>query len=134
MPKRRSIGDIAIGIKKLRVIEYVETLRSELNFNALPCLKGLVNRQVQIRHPWAAAYGARGVADLAQGRIDERRRIEEVAAGFLRIEPPEGRDRAGLAGGFVVEAAHQLLIAAGGQANWKSRLQCENAGEGPSVG
>ncbi len=72
LSERSSICDVAIGIKELCVIEHVENLGAEFKLHVLPQRYNFVNTQVQIRRAWAAADGARRIADLAQGSIDKR--------------------------------------------------------------
>src|ERR1019366_8428750 len=133
LSKGCSVRDVPIRIQELGVIEQVENLASELQAGALTHRDNFVNGKVQIGRAPAAAEGARRIADLAQGSIDERGRIEVVAPGFWRIETPEGRNLVWFAGCLEVGTAHQLPIAAGSQTNRKARLQCANAAEGPSI-
>jgi hypothetical protein len=65
LSKGTSIGDVPIGVKELCVVEYVESFGTKLKFHALSHRHEFVNSQVQISRAWAAAYGARRVADLA---------------------------------------------------------------------
>ncbi len=129
----RSSCDVPGWVKKLRVIKQIEELGAKFQICSLAQRYSFVESEIEVDNARAAAHGARRIADLAQGAVNERLGIEIVAAGCPWIQSAEWRDLVWLAGRFEIEAAHQLLIPGRRNPDWKSGLQRRDARHGPPV-
>jgi hypothetical protein len=72
LSKGRSVRDIPVGAKELRVVEHVENLGTQLKIHALSQRNNFVNREVQVRRARAAANGAPRIANLSEGSFSKR--------------------------------------------------------------
>jgi hypothetical protein len=104
-----AIGNVAVWIVELRVVENVKELGAELRIPALAEFCVFRDRHVPVHDAGAAAYGALRVADRSERDIVGENRtivvIEVIATILPRIERNEFPDLVRLAYGFEVEAA-----------------------------
>ena len=77
-PEVRPVGGVAVWLRKLRVIESVEKIRSELQFKPFADGRYFHNGEVPVVNSRPAANGPRGVTDGARRHsvFGERVRIE----------------------------------------------------------
>ena len=106
-----SVGDVAVRIVKLRMVEDIEDLSSKFEVSPLVNRDVLHYNEIGIADSRPATDAARGIADSSKRARDKDRAIVEVVA-LIALRPLVGKfgDLIGLARVFEIGTVHQLKI------------------------
>ena len=128
-----SVRNVAVGLKKLRVIKHIEDFAAELNPIALANLCLLEPTSlVEAPGPQQIVRGAFPTASR-QSPCVESAGVETQISRPARIELLERTNQVRFAGSLEIETGEQLIVVLLRNSDRESRLECGDAGKRPAV-
>src|SRR5882757_1287709 len=128
-PEITSIGEVAVGLKELSMVERVKQFASKLQFESLADRRELLEADFPVIYSWATADGPGRVANGSgrHGIFRECIRIESQVSRTAGIELVEWRGYVGLSRRLEIEAGLQLDVVLLCDSDREAGLECGDA-------